>query len=155
MKTFEEIKVKIKEEENEVLSFFIDTIIDYLPFDVAKEHLKEEYVKNIESGSEVWNQKELTRNNIIEDMKNYMEFAWGKVIDHRGLSAGRSVNKFQGWIWVLGEDDKIDWENYTNYGAPILKQICGVYGFEIPESKEVKNMMEGRMCRENCDEGCC
>jgi hypothetical protein len=106
---------------------------------------------------------------IIEDMKEYYGFALEKATDHRGLSAGRSIEKMEAWVWLLddGNYEKIHWSWYTNYGAPILKEIGDIYGFEylgkeegeyadyIKESNQkFLNMANGKPCRPDCNEGC-
>jgi len=64
-------------------------------------------------------------------------FGWGKVRNHRGLSADRTILKMKAWLWLLGDDEleafAADYANYPQYGAPILKAICEKYDFPIPE----------------------
>lgn len=100
----------------------------------------------------------LTEPMVIREMKSYMEFAWGKIIDHRGLSAERSIQKMRSWLWLLGDDEMLafcdDEKNYPQYGAPILKKISLKYGFPIPRGEMVERMAQGLKCHANCDMGC-
>lgn len=90
----------------------------------------------------------------LTEARNYMEFAIGKATGHRGLSAGRSIDHYKGWLWILGLDTEVDWEAYPNYGAPILKQIAGLIEAEWPEDEDLNRMAEGEPCRDDCQDGC-
>ena len=74
---------------------------------------------------------ELTEENIIAAMQNYIEFAIEKAENQRGISAGRSMWKFKQWLWVL-EDDTFDaaLDNYMDYGLSVLKDIKEKYKLE-------------------------
>jgi len=91
--------------------------------------------------------------------KDYCRFAWGKVIDHRGLSAGRSVMKLSAWMWLIGRDDLAELvvreDLYAPYGAPALKALCFELGWPWPEDDPaVRRMVSGDPCRPGCEEGC-
>lgn len=86
--------------------------------------------------------KPLTRDAVLAEMHNYMTFAWDKANNERGLSAGRSINHFEAWLWLLGDEEALafaeDAENYPDYGRPILHYICERFGFPVAdESAEV------------------
>lgn len=86
-------------------------------------------------------------------MGKYMEFAWDKVADQRGISASRSIEKMQEWAWLLGDDEVVAWCNdlalYPQYGAPILGRICEKYGFPIPESDILPYYLRGEDLEES------
>ena len=88
-----------------------------------------------------------TDEGVLREMREYMAFAWDKVIHHRGISASRSVEKMAEWCWLLGRDDLLDFahdtKNYPQYGAPVLKKICEELGFPIPEDEAVQRMAKG------------
>jgi len=104
-------------------------LISYMEFENAKPHLKEDYVKKIENGEEKWEVSNDPKKEILE----YLDFAYDKAEDERGLSAGRSMLHFKTWIWL--DDEKFYNEviylidNYTNYGIPALDKISQHYGF--------------------------
>ena len=155
MKTQDEIVRYYRAEKNEdILGFTAEILLSYLDFDHAKEFLRSE------ADAETWNTNivPLTTEGIIAEMEDYMAFAWGKAQDHRGISASRSVEKMIAWLWLLEDYETIKFakndDNYKNYGAPILKKICEVYEFPIPDSEDLKNMAKGKKCRIDCDEGC-
>lgn len=149
-RTHEEIVEKLKEKQEEFMSFWPELLIGYLPFDHAKSFLKEG-VKE-----EDWEKDRISydREHILEVMRDYMVFAWGKVEAHRGLSAGRSVDKFEAWTWFLGDDLDLESISFENYGAPKLAKVCEFYGFSIPNSMEVENMRNSQPCELNCNNGC-
>src|SRR3990167_8430100 len=140
--------------EEDFLGFAGEVLLCYLDFDHAKEFLKPK------TYSDEWNTDvyPLTREKLLADIKDYMAFAWGKVENHRGISASRSVEKMEAWLWLLEDEKTLSFAkneaNYKNYGAPVLKKICEVYGFAIPDSKEIQNMTRGERCCVDCDEGC-
>lgn len=101
----------------------------------------------------------LSDDRVRDEMRQYMaEVGWDKVLGHRGISAGRTVEKMTAWLWLLGDDEMVrfaeDDSNYPQYGAPILKAICEKYGFPIPDDPAARRMAVGRRCVPDCDEGC-
>lgn len=72
----------------------------------------------------------LTDENIIEKMQDYIDFAFEKARGGRGISASRSMWKFQKWLWVL-EDTEIDCEDYSGYGISKLEQIVKKYNLVV------------------------
>ena len=129
--------------------FRLECCIGYLSFEEAQPWLKPEAD---------WKQDPLSDEGVLDLMRDYMEFAWEKAENHRGLSALRSVNKMRHWCWLLGRDGLVyvcgDAHLYSPYGAPILKRISEAFGFPIPEGKSIARMMDGRPCRPDCEEGC-
>ena len=136
----------------DLLGFEADVLLPYLTFDQARQFLVPDAV------AEQWEHSPLTREQILADMADYMAFAWGKVRDHRGISASRSVEKMATWLWLLQDEPTRDYalngEHYAQYGAPILARICQVYGFPIPDGEDLANMAAGRPCYPGCTEGC-
>lgn len=151
MRTIAEMQEKIRETKDTLLDFTSSSLLEFMDYDSAKEFLSE-------GASEGWPAPEpLTREAVIARMKKYMVFAWGKVENHRGISASRSVDRFGAWIWMLEDEDifnQYQGTPYQQYGAPKLMFVCESYGFDIPGSNEIRNMTKGRPCRKGCDEGC-
>lgn len=87
---------------------------------------------------------------------DYLAFAFEKAVDHRGISASRSVIKMREYAWLLGMDDVVafadDDSNYANYGVPILKRMAMALGVELPP--EIAAWKDGEPCRPDCNEGC-
>ena len=146
MRSVQEIVTRMNEEVL-LFDFTREVIAAYLPLEDLKQFLKEDA-----DISKMDPPKSLTREVVLAEMKDYMEFAWGQTQGHRGLSAGRSTNKMGVWIWLLG-DDPID-ADHAQYGAPILAAICDRYDFPVPQDVETQNMIQGDPCKVDCAQGC-
>jgi len=154
MRTTEEIVFRAKEAQAIVLDFTFGVLVEYLPWADARQFFKDDAHAEL---SEEWEQRSLDRTAIVEEMRDYMTFAWDKAIDHRGISACRSIDKMIAWLWLLGEDDfiaEIKGISFTNYGAPKLARICERFDFPILDDEAARNMANGEPCRPDCDEGC-
>ena len=135
MKNITEIKNKIKEGfSNDFFGFGVSDLIDTLPFEDAKEYLKEEFVAK-ENASEEWESTRLKSDeDVKEKMLDYLPFAWGKAEDERGLSADRSIQHFTAWAWLIDDEFSNEIENmyntnYAPYGEPILGFISEKLGY--------------------------
>jgi hypothetical protein len=153
MRINKEIINKIKQHENDMFGFIADDLVIYLPFDKARQFLDRDYIEDVEVKNKKYEQQ--SQDKVIGVIRDYMNFALMKAEDHRSLSATRSIEHFKAWVWLLGDEDKIDWDNYRNYGVPILKQICQLYKITFPvDNSCLLNMSLGKKCRKDCDEGC-
>lgn len=104
-------------------------LIEFLTFENAKPFLKPETTE------EMWKDifKEVTPENIAFAVKDYMPFAWEKANDCRGLSAGRSVNHMEAWIWLLNDQELMDGLEavpYQHYGKEKLIFISEKFGID-------------------------
>lgn len=138
---------------DDFLGFAADVLLSYLTFDQARPLLRDD------ATADLWGEVlPLDRDGVIAAMRSYMAFAWGKVTGHRGISASRSVAKMGAWLWLLGDDalaaQVADPANYPQYGAPALKLVCDAYGFPVPDSPGLANMIAGLPCYPGCEEGC-
>lgn len=137
MRTIDEIIIRCQESDD-FFGFDQEVLLPFLPAEKAKPFLRED------ADLSQWKQHSLEAEVVIDQMREYMEFAWEKVQDHRGLSAGRSISKMQAWLWLLEDDETFDFaqksSNYPQYGAPILWRICKRYGIAIPEGDDGKPM---------------
>ncbi len=154
MRTQEEIVQRYEAvKADDVLGFRSEVLLLYLDFEHAKPYLKPDVT------AESWNAdvSKYDRDAVLEAAAKYMVFAWGKVKDHRGISASRSVDKMTEYAWLLGEDalvEEIGRTGYAQYGAPPLKLICEKLGFPLPDDEPTKRMMRGEPCCDGCQEGC-
>lgn len=155
MRTQEQIIERMKDiEKADFFGFGQEVLIGFLDFQHAKPFL------NDTATEEKWNEagdRNPTEENVKKEMADYMTFAWGKAKDHRGLSAGRSIEKMKAYVWLLENDallEKIETIDYSQYGAPKLAAICREYSLPIPASEAIARMVEGKPCRDGCDEGC-
>lgn len=167
MRTQDEIVARMKEIEADKMRSFMnfesEVLLDALDFEHAKPWLKEgtkpeEWSREAEcAGYGRKLQFPLVRE---DDLKaaaaDYLKFAWGKAQDHRGISAGRSVDKMTSYCWLLGHDTKaIDDAGYAQYGCPKLKVISELLSIPLPTDPDLVRMMEGEQCTEGgCENGC-
>lgn len=93
-----------------------------------------------------WNHKELTRENVLEQLKSDVEFGFEKALDKRGISAGLMYEVVSMWNWVL-EEGLENFDDYAQYGLPLFKATAIKYGFDNPigedSGSEYEYSMEG------------
>ena len=132
----EELIARMKEEDPEDdFGFKKEALVGFIDYKGAIE-LAKAGVFNELSQEEVWNESLslLTEEAILSEMREYMEFAWGKANNERGISASRSVQKFEAWMWLIGDDDglqELSSVEYAPYGKPKLNYISQRYGFPV------------------------
>jgi len=131
MRTQQEIVEKINSVKNrDFLCAMASDLIGYLDYEHAKEYLKPEVT------AEEWNYtppatEEEFRKQVLKGMEEYMPFAWDKANDCRGISAGRSMQHYMMWVWLLGDESVFgDLEQYEYYGKDNLVRICEHYGWD-------------------------
>lgn len=118
-RTTEEILAEIDRQNKEGAWFSPGDLIRALPFEAAKPFLTEE------ATADQWVQS----TDPAGEIRNYMEFAWDKANGCRGLSAGRSVEHMQAWLWLDGKEElsrRLD-DVYEFYGKPCLALVCKEY----------------------------
>ena len=75
--------------------------------------------------------KPLTKKNILKHLKEDIEFGFEKVLDQRGISAGMIYEVVSMWNWIL-EEGLEDFNEYAQYGLPLLKATALKYNFNNP-----------------------
>ncbi len=150
MRTIDEIMGRIKRlEMDDFFGFERGVLAEYLPNDRLAD-------AGFTARDEGRAPRELTEANVIADIREYLPFAFDKAINHRGLSAGRSVNKMSAWVWLLGNEELTNFiqnnANYRNYGVPILKRVAAAFGIELPDA--IAAWEDGMACEPGCDNGC-
>lgn len=153
MRTTADISARLSNPHFEdFLGFATEVLAPFLPVEQVRPFCKED------ADLSKWVPTPLTEDEVLRQMRDYMDFAWGKVRDHRGISANRSIIKMKSWLWLLEDDGLLafvqDEINYPQYGAPILAAICRKYEMPIPDGEAIRNMIEGKPCYEGCEEGC-
>lgn len=127
--TPEEIVERIRaRREGDLLGFEWLEYLPYLTFDLAKEFLKPTTTE-----ADWDTPKPLTREGMLEQIESYMEFAWRKANDFRGISASRSICHYIAWAWLAGDasfSTEIESAPYEFYGKDILVSICKFYGLD-------------------------
>ena len=90
-----------------------------LPYELAKPYLKEGV------GEEDWKPSPRDEEAVRAEMHDYMDFAWDKANNRRGISAGRSLAHMAAWLWLVGLNEAADaMDHYDYYGKPHLRAIC-------------------------------
>lgn len=124
MRTDQEILARIEEvESDDWLGFEQGDLIAALSFEAAKPFLKPE------AEASEWK----PASDPLEDLREYMAFAWDKANNNRGISAGRSLSHIRAWLWLAGEDEflsRVDLMEYSHYGKPQLRAICEHLGID-------------------------
>jgi len=120
MRTQQEIADRMEAiKDSDVLGFGRSVLVSFLDFDNARPFLKDDVT------AEEW--QEAQRDNPIEAIMDYMEFAWEKANRERSISAYRSLAKIEQWAW-LAEDEAlaelVDSESYYDYGKAQLADVC-------------------------------
>lgn len=73
--------------------------------------------------------KAWTEENVLEQLKQDVEFGWEKCCDQRGISASLMADVVQKWCNVL-ENGLYDLE-YGYYGDNVFKTVAKHYGWEL------------------------
>lgn len=125
-RTPEEIVARIRAIESaDFFGTITSDLLACLPFADAKPWLKDE------AKASDWTADAADAESIKARMLDYMAFAWEKANNQRGLSAMRSLNHMQGWLWLLREEVAADaLDGYSHYGKPQLRAICEHYGWD-------------------------
>ena len=121
MRTQEEILARIRAIKNEDwMGTQRNDLINALTFKNAEQFLKDRVT------DDEWEPvRTATEKKIKSEAINYMAFAWDKAINCRGISAGRSMDHYTSWLWLLGDNELWrDLGDYTHYGKDNLRKIC-------------------------------
>jgi len=126
MKSIEEIRERLEEQKNNISDAMMWKMSNYHPLCIfLEEYIKEGYEPN-----------PLTREEVLKEMSEYMPFAIMKAKDQRGLSAARSIWKYEQWLWVLEDPLYEEIGIYDDYGMEHLHKIAGKYDLPLKEEEE-------------------
>lgn len=77
--------------------------------------------------------KEWTKENVLEQLKDDVDFGFEKALNQRGISASLMFEVVRGWNTVL-EEGLEGWssEDYAQYGLPLFKATAKKYGWDNP-----------------------
>lgn len=129
MKTLEQIAKEYKSQTLDGRD--LTRLAQFIPFDMLGEfgiEPTEEY-----NNSEKWNTtiKPFTKENILAQLREDVEFGFEKALDRRGISASLMYEVVKMWNWIL-EDGLEDFDSYAQYGLPLFKTTAVKYGFDNP-----------------------
>lgn len=74
---------------------------------------------------------EFTRENVLEQLEEDVEFAFSKALNKRGISAELMYEVVSMWNWILEEGLEY-FDDYGYYGLPLFKATAVEYGFDNP-----------------------
>jgi hypothetical protein len=69
-----------------------------------------------------------TEAEVLTQLASDVAFGFKKALDQRANSASLMARVIEMWLWVL-EDPLADFDQYAQYGLPLLKQVAVKYGF--------------------------
>lgn len=132
MKVIEEILNNYKSYETFLDDRFGVRFIDFLTSEQAEKigyKIKDEYVEKHNQ-----NVKEWTKENIINQLKDDVEFGFKKACDERGISSSLMFEVVRTWNRIL-EDGLENWDkdNYKPYGKPLFIATAKKYNFNLEE----------------------
>lgn len=134
----------------DVFGYRNQVLIQYgLTFEEAKDF------RSDEATLEEW--PEPSDERTMEAATEYYAFAVGRILGHRGLSAGRSVDKLMEFAWLLGYDKlaaTMDGLPFAQYGAPAVSEFGSQLGLPFPAPEQFRRMAHGQKCHDSCKEGC-
>ena len=135
---------------SDILGWRREVLAEALDFEHARPFLKPDVT------ADSWDAVP-TEEQLADKAAAYLDFGYGKAIDHRGISADRSVSKLREFAWLLGRDDVVeamDKAGYAQYGAP--KLLAFAVGMDLPVSTDraFQRMAAGQLCRPACEDGC-
>ena len=129
MKTIEEILNNYKEWATVLDDRFGARLCQFLTEEQIKSigfSIKEEF-----KGKHI--AKEWTRENILEQLKDDVEFGFEKALDQRGISSELMFDVVLKWNKVLEEGlENWDEDHYAMYGLPLFKATAVKYGWDNP-----------------------
>lgn len=71
-----------------------------------------------------------TRENVLAQLKEDVEFGFDKALNKRGISASLMFQTVMFWNWILEEGlENFDKSKYAQYGLPLFKATAIKYGF--------------------------
>lgn len=124
MRTFEELieyKPQYKQDYLYLIDFFNEEQLERLDLD-------KNFLKNCVCGTLEYN-----RENILERLKESVDYGFYKALQKRGLSSSFAFNKVWFFNWLLKEGlESWNQDCYAYYGLPLFKATALKYGWNNP-----------------------
>ncbi len=90
-----------------------------------------------------WEQQFKSDEDVRKQCIEYMDFAWEKANNCRGLSAMRTMSHYKAWLWLLGQNNFDDLEQYEFYGKDNLIRICKFFDLDHTKWDDGKRVNNG------------
>ncbi|MEU6022602.1 hypothetical protein [Micromonospora sp. NPDC047134] len=146
----------VRAASTDMFGFREEVLLEALDFAHAREFLPPEVTAS------QWDQRRWRRHSDTDTYARwYLTFAIDKILDHRGNSASRSVEKLAELAWLLGRDDlasAVDEADYPMYGAPKVKTFADGLGWPFIDGlddPDVRQMLTRMAAGLECDPGGC
>ena len=141
VRTQEEIVARYEEKKaDDWLGVIGGDLLVYCDYEHVKPYLK------ADATPDDWKPQALTVEAVRQQLIDYLPFAWEKARGERGISASRSIQHFESWLWLLGDDELLafaeDEGHYEPYGKPILLRITAKYAPSAAQHQEEMNDAE-------------
>ncbi len=124
MKTLDEIQQEYKSETIDGRD--LHRLAQFIP----RERLADFGLKLVDE-NDVHECKPFTRENVLEQLKEDVDFGFTKALNQRGISASLMADVVKMWNWILQEGLET-FDEYPQYGLPIFKATAVKYGFNNP-----------------------
>lgn len=121
MKTLEQIKQMYKSKTIDGRDLI--RLCEFIPRNELKD-----FGITIKGIDAVHEHKEFTRENVLKQLKEDVEFGFEKALDKRGISSAMMYEVVKMWNWIL-EEGLEDFDNYEPYGLPLFSETARKYGF--------------------------
>ena len=125
MKTLDEVLKSYKNHETTFDNRLGRRICDFL----TVEQMESIGYKLEGENKDNWKHKEWTEKNVINQLKEDVEFGIEKARRHRGISAGLMQEVVIGWCWVL--ENGLENSEYGWYGSETFKAVNDYYDFGL------------------------
>lgn len=134
---------------NDFFGFRREALVDAMEFETASDLVEEDVT------ADDWDEPD-----VMATASDYLEFAIDKAHNHRGISASRSIQKLEEWLWCLGDQQllaRFIESPYHQYGVPKLAVLVDAWGVDHDYFKTDawRRMTDGLACDpDGCMEGC-
>lgn len=128
-------------------------LMRFLPFMMVRDVIKKDdpigRMKDWEDNMHL----QLTNEILDSFIRRVIKAGMAMAEQHRALDAKKNALKLYTLLWV--KDDPLEelsntQAKYPNFGLPILKVVGEKYGVDLPDSRAVKLMAQGKKCRAKC-----
>lgn len=129
MKKLEEILKNYGEYKTYIQDRLGTRLCDFL----TEEQAKKIGFKKVDESRPWPEPKEWTRENILKQLQDDVDFGFEKALNMRGISSSLMYSVVLGWNRIL-EEGLEGWgeDNYAQYGLPLFKATAEKYGWENP-----------------------
>lgn len=71
--------------------------------------------------------EDLTEQNVLKHLAKDLNFAFEKALNRRDISSSLMFDVIKMWMWVLDDEELMDFNSYAMYGLPLYKAVAIKY----------------------------